>query len=296
VMFMSSLTVGMFRPDMNMARMKTSAERLCLPPFESEEFLACIKKLVTLDKSWIPRGEGYSLYLRPTYISTHPFIGVAAAKQAKLYCILSPVGPYYPSGFAPIKLLADPQNVRAWPGGTGNTKIGGNYAISIAAGQEAIQQGYSQILWLFGEELQVTEVGTMNQFFFWKNKETGKPELVTAPLSDGTILPGVTRDSIIQLCKKWGDFEVVERTYYLPEVIEACEDGRMIEAFGAGTAAIVSPVNGFAYKGTEYSIPLNIEDPTAKAGPLTQKLMDTIMGIQYGKIEHEWSVVVDEKI
>jgi len=282
----------MFRPDMNMKRMQSSAKTLCLPAFDEAAFLECIQKLIKIDKSWIPTGEGYSLYVRPTYISTHKYIGVSAPKAAKLFCILSPVGPYYPSGFNPITLLADPSNVRAWPGGTGNTKIGGNYAGAIGPGMEAIKKGYAQILWLFGEELQVTEVGTMNQFFVWVNKE-GKKEIVTAAL-DGTILPGITRDSILKLCRQWGDYEVSERTYHLPEVMEAIEEGRMIEAFGAGTAAIVSPVKGFCYDGKDYEIPLDMSDPAAKAGPLTQKIMDTIMGIQYGRIPHEWSVVVEE--
>jgi branched-chain amino acid aminotransferase len=277
---------------MNMARMNRSAARLCLPPFDGDQFLTCIKKLVATDKSWIPEGEGYSLYIRPTYISTHPYIGVAAAQSAKLYCILSPVGPYYPSGFAPIKLLADPSNVRAWPGGTGNTKIGGNYALSIKPGMEAIEEGFSQILWLFGDDLQVTEVGTMNQFFFWISPE-GKRELVTAPL-DGTILPGVTRDSILQLAREWGEFEVVERTYTLKEIMLAVEEKRIIEAFGAGTAAIVSPVNGFRYLEKDYDIPLDLDDPTAKAGPLTQRIMNILQGIQYGTIEHKWSITVDD--
>jgi len=280
----------MFRPEMNMQRMQRSGARLCLPPFDEQEFLACIKQLISLDKDWIPKGEGYSLYIRPTYISTDNFIGVAAPKAVKMFCILSPVGPYYPSGFAPIKLLADPANVRAWPGGTGDTKIGSNYATGIKPAQKAMAAGFAQILWLFGDDLQVTEVGTMNQFFFWTTPE-GKQELVTAAL-DGTILPGITRNSILQLCREWG-IEVNERAYNLKEVMAACDEGRMIEAFGAGTAAIVSPVNGFTYIDKAYDIPLDVKDPTAKAGPLTQKIMDTIMGIQYGRIPHKWSVVVD---
>mmetsp|Transcript_1013 Transcript_1013/g.1339 ORF Transcript_1013/g.1339 Transcript_1013/m.1339 type:complete len:399 (+) Transcript_1013:2-1198(+) len=285
--------IRLFRPDKNMARMNSSCERLFLPSFNGDAVLECLKKLLVIDKSWIPKGSGYSLYIRPTVISTHPFIGVAAAQKAKLFVICSPVGPYYPTGFAPVKLLADPQNVRAWPGGTGDTKIGGNYAMGIRPGMDAVKKGYSQCLWLFGDDLQVTEVGTMNQFFFWKNKDTGKPELVTAAL-DGTILPGVTRDSILSLVREWGEFDVVERKYTLHEVMDAVNEGRMIEAFGAGTAAIVSPVNGFSYLGKEYAIPLDASDPSATAGKLTMRLADTIMGIQYGKIESDWSVVVPE--
>jgi len=218
---------------------------------------------------------------------------VQPALSAKLYVICSPVGPYYAEGFNPVKLLADPKVARAWPGGTGNAKVGGNYAMGIRPAYEAAARGYSQLLWLFGEDHWVTEVGTMNQFFFWHTKE-GKRELITAPL-DGTILPGVTRDSILQLTRSWGEFDVVERPYSLKEVIAAVEEGRMIEAFGAGTAAIVSPVKGFHFDGKEFDIPLDKNDPSAKAGALTKRISDTIMGIQYGKIPHEWSVVVPEK-
>jgi len=285
--------IRMFRPDKNMQRLNSSASRLSLPAVDEDQFLECIKKLLVVDKSWIPEGQGYSLYIRPTLISTHPYIGVAAAQNARLFVICSPVGPYYPGGFAPVKLLADPANTRAWPGGTGDTKIGGNYAMGIGPGQDAIKKGYAQCLWLFGDDLQVTEVGTMNQFWFWKNKETGRPELVTAPL-DGTILPGVTRDSILKLCRSFGEFDVTERQYTLHEVMDACTEGRMIEAFGAGTAAIVAPVNGFTYLGQDFNVPLDSDDPSAMAGKLTMRMADTIQGIQYGEIPHEWSVVVPE--
>jgi branched-chain amino acid aminotransferase len=223
-------------------------------------------------------------------IATWPYLGVQPALSAKLYVICSPVGPYYAEGFNPIKLLADPQVARAWPGGTGSTKVGGNYAMGIRPAFEASARGFAQLLWLFGDDKWVTEVGTMNQFFFWKNKQTGKPELITAPL-DGTILPGVTRDSILALTREWKEFDVVERPYNLGEVISAVEEGRMIESFGAGTAAIVSPVKGFHYEGKDYEIPLKL----GKAGELTQRLSDTIMGIQYGKIPHKWSTVIPEK-
>jgi branched-chain amino acid aminotransferase len=177
-------------------------------------------------------------------------------------------------------------------GGTGNTKVGGNYAMSIAPQMEAASKGYSQVLWLYGDELEVTEVGTMSQLFLWPRKD-GKRELVTAPL-DGTILPGVTRDSILQLARDWGEFEVTERVYYLKEVLEAIKDGRMIESFGAGTAAIVSPVEAIFYDGTEHAIPLDPTDASAGAGPLTQRIANTLMDIQYGETEHkDWSKVLD---
>jgi branched-chain amino acid aminotransferase len=281
----------LFRPDMNMARMKVSCERMNLPDFDGDAFLECIKELVRLDKGCIPEGDGFSLYLRPTAISTHPYLGVTGAQSSKLYCILSPVGPYYPEGFKPVTLYADNQNRRAWPGGVGFTKCGGNYAPTIKVQMDAAKKGYSQVLWLFGDDDQLTEVGTMNMFTFWVN-EDGDKELVTAPL-DGTILPGVTRDTILNLARGWGEFKVTERSYTMAEMTKAIEEKRLIECFGAGTAAVVSPIRLISYHGTEYEVPLDPKNPDAVAGPLTQRVWDTIVGIQYGRDEHEWSVVID---
>eukprot|EP00002_Diphylleia_rotans_P037401 TRINITY_DN834_c0_g1_i1.p1 TRINITY_DN834_c0_g1~~TRINITY_DN834_c0_g1_i1.p1 ORF type:complete len:392 (+),score=106.34 TRINITY_DN834_c0_g1_i1:48-1223(+) len=283
--------IRMFRPDRNMERMNKSADRLALPTFDKQEFLKCIKELLKVDKEWIPKGTGYSLYLRPTMIATMPVLGVSPTTQALLYVIASPVGPYYKTGFNPVSLLATTKYVRAWPGGTGFTKCGGNYAPGIKPQQEAAKSGYSQILWLYGEDHQVTEVGTMNMFVFWQRKD-GKKELITAPLGDGTILEGVTRDSILNLARGWGEFEVTERTYTMSEVLSALNEGRLLEAFGAGTAAIVSPIKCINFEGKDYSIPLGPEKDS-KIGPIAKRCADTIMGIQYGKIPHEWSVVVD---
>lgn len=163
--------------------------------------------------------------------------------------------------------------------------------MSIKAGQEAMAKGYAQMLWLYGPDHEVTEVGTMNQFFVWHNKN-GEKEIITAPL-DGTILPGVTRDSILALCRQKGEFKVTERTFKLQEVIDAVKENRMIESFGAGTAAIVSPVEGFHYAGVDYKIPLDPKKPENRVGPLTKWIADTLMDIQYGVKEHPWSVVVD---
>jgi len=281
----------LFRADKNMERINRSAARLGMPKVDKENFLECIRELVRTDRSWIPQAFGYSLYIRPTYISTYAHIGVAPTKNCKLYVICSPVGPYYATGWQPVKLLADQHHVRAWPGGTGDTKAGANYALGIKPGQEAIKKGCAQVLWLFGEKHEITEVGTMNMFFFWQTK-TGRRELITAPL-DGTILHGVTRDSILQLCRDWNEFDVVERKFTLDEVLTAIKEGRLIEAFGAGTAAIVAPVNGISWKDKDYPVPLSKEDPKAKAGILTQRLLDTILGIQYGKIPHKWSTIIN---
>jgi len=281
----------LFRPEMNMHRINSSAKRLLLPTIDTEQAMLCLKELVRIDKDWIPDKDGYSLYIRPTLISTTNYLGVAPPSEAKFFIICSPVGPYYPTGFNPVKLLADPKYVRAWPGGTGNIKCGGNYAAGILPQREAAAKGYQQLLWLFGENHEVTEVGTMNQFWYWYNKD-GKAELVTAPL-DGTILPGVTRDSVIQLAKSWG-IPVREEKYTITEVIDAIKENRMIEAFGTGTAAIVSPVKALGFMGVDYDIPLDKEDPTAKAGKLTRRIMSAITDIQYGRVPHPWSVVVNE--
>eukprot|EP00484_Ammonia_sp_Unknown_P000825 CAMPEP_0197020616 /NCGR_PEP_ID=MMETSP1384-20130603/1442_1 /TAXON_ID=29189 /ORGANISM="Ammonia sp." /LENGTH=410 /DNA_ID=CAMNT_0042448277 /DNA_START=36 /DNA_END=1268 /DNA_ORIENTATION=+ len=290
--------IRLFRPDKNMQRLNSSCEALFFPTFDGEEYMQCLYELLKVDREWIPNSYGYSLYIRPTIISTFPFIGVAAAQNVKLYTILSPVGPYYPEGFKPVSLYASDKYVRAWPGGVGNKKLGSNYGPTIRPQNEAAKLGYSQIMWLFPDnktgEYFVSEVGTMNQFFFWKTKD-GEEELITAPL-DGTILPGVTRDSILTLVRDWNRFKVTERPFTMSEVVEAIEDGRMIESFGAGTAAIVSPVNKIGWKGKDYDIPLDKNDPNAAAGPLATELFNTILDIQYGKKQYkDWSVIVPEK-
>ncbi|KNC82443.1 branched-chain-amino-acid aminotransferase [Sphaeroforma arctica JP610] len=279
--------VRLFRPDMNMRRLARSTQRIALPDFDQDQFLECIKELVKVDSAWIPEEKGYSLYLRPTAIGTQPSLGVGASKNAKMFVIMSPVGPYYKNGFAPVSLLADDRYNRAWPGGVGNYKIGGNYAPGVVPQIEAGEKGYDQLLWLSDEDHKVTEVGTMNFFVFWTNK-AGEKELITAPL-EGTILPGVTRDSIIDLAKQWGEFKVTEGWFTMKDLIEAQQEGRLIEAFGAGTACIVSPVKNIGYQGKDYAVPL----AAGKSGELTLRVNNTISDIQYGDIESEWSVVVE---
>jgi len=281
-------SIRLFRPDMNMKRLASSMGRLHMPgsDFDHTEMIECISQLVKFDEKWIPDGEGYSLYLRPTAIATHRSLGMGVPNDVMLYVFTCPVGPYFKGKFTPIKLTADSKYVRAWPGGTGNAKVGGNYGSTIKPAYEAAQEGYSQVLWLFGENDEITEVGAMNIFFFLINKETNKPELVTAPLTRGDILPGVTRDSILHLARAWGDFDVSERFLTMKEVKEAEEDGRLMEAFGAGTAAVVTPVSHILYKGKEIEIPAT--------GALTKRVFDEVMGIQYGRIEGPkgWSVKI----
>jgi len=274
----------MFRPMENMSRMNTSATRMCMPTFEGKEFLECIKQLLKVDQDWIPTGRGYSLYIRPTMIATEALLGVHEPESVLLFCIMSPVGPYYKTGFKPVALFADPNNVRAWPGGTGGYKIGANYAPGILPALEASKKGYQQILWLNGEN--ITEVGTMNLFGFWVNKN-GEKELITADL-DGTILPGVTRKSILELAREWKEFKVTERAWTMTELIAALKENRVIEMFGAGTAAVVSPVHKLNYKGVDYAVPCK----DGQAGELATRMMNQILAIQYGEVEHPWSVIV----
>ncbi|KAN0048170.1 hypothetical protein ACTA71_002565 [Dictyostelium dimigraforme] len=279
--------IRLFRPDQNMNRFLNSAKRICLPDFNKEAVVELIKKLCIMDKDWIPEGKGYSLYLRPTLIATQNSLGVGASNSALMFVIASPVGPYYPEGFKPVKLIADDQYVRAWAGGSGAFKLGSNYAPTIFPQLEAAKKGYSQVLWLLNDY--VTEVGTMNMFVFWKNSQ-GEKELITPPLGDGTILPGVTRDSILKLTQQWGEFKITEKNFTMTELAKAVKEGRVLEAFGAGTAAIVSPIESISYKGENYKIPI---DTSLNCGPLTKRISDSILAIQYGETNSDWSVIVD---
>ncbi|CAK7914105.1 branched-chain-amino-acid aminotransferase, cytosolic [[Candida] anglica] len=277
-----------FRPIKNMERMNKSAERIALPTFDEEELLKLIDQLILTDESFVPQGAGYSLYLRPTMIGTTASLGVGTPDKALIYVIASPVGPYYGTGFKPVALEATDYAVRAWPGGVGNRKLGANYAPCILPQLEAAKRGYQQNLWLFGEEGYITEVGTMNVFFAFKNAD-GTKELVTAPL-DGTILEGVTRDSIIQLCqeKLSSEWTVNERKFTMAEVKERADKGELIEAFGAGTAAVVSPIKIIGWKGEDIEVPLAAGD----SGELTKSVAEWIRAIQYGEIEYkDWSRV-----
>lgn len=281
--------IRLFRPDMNMKRWFASCTRLALPTFDQEQMIGCIKELLKVDANWVPEQDGFSYYLRPTAIATSSTLGVVPPSEALFFVIGCPVGPYFKDGFAPVKILAESKFKRAWPGGTGNAKVGGNYAPGLLPQRLAQEKGYSQVLWLFGEEDYITEVGAMNIMVFWENAQ-GKKELVTAPL-DGTILPGVTRDSILELTRAWGEFDVTERAFTMGEVVKAAEDGRLIEVFGAGTAAIVAPINGIAYQGKELAVPCGKD---GKAGDLAARLYHDLCDIQYGRKQFSnWSVRVE---
>ncbi|KAJ2159196.1 branched-chain-amino-acid transaminase bat2 [Coemansia sp. RSA 552] len=280
-------TVNLFRPEKNMQRLGTSSQRIMLPEFDQEQFLQCIKELVKVDERFIPNDYGYSLYIRPNFIGTEPNLNLHYSREALLYVYLSPVGPYFPRT---VRLIANTKEARAWPGGVGNYKLGGNYAPALRPAMEAVKRGYDQILWLLGDDHYVTEVGTMNFFLFWTNAD-GEKELVTAPL-DGIILPGVTRDSLLALARQWGEFKVSERKVTMPELVKAVEENRMLEAFGAGTACVVCSVSTVLYEDTEYPIPVDPSNPDAVFGPLANRLRNELLDIQYGKTPSPWAVPI----
>jgi len=269
-----------------MARMNLTASRACLPAFDGHEFLECIRKLVVIDSDWVPHDTSSSLYIRPTMIGMEPTLGVAPADEARLFVLLCPVGPYYSTGFKPVNLLCDPNYVRAWPGGCGYTKMGSNYAPTLWTQKIAEQHGCHQCLWLFGEDHEITEVGAMNLFILLRGAD-GVHELVTPPLSSGVILPGVTRRSIIEMTQTWSDLRVSERKITMGEVMEAQEEGRLLEMFGSGTAAVVSPVGGLHYGGKLHQI------ATPEDG-LAVRLMAAMSDIYYGKVASPWAVDVEE--
>jgi branched-chain amino acid aminotransferase len=262
----------LFRPKMNFERMNRSAERLVMPPLSIDEGLESLKSLLKIEADWVPKARGASLYIRPTMVATEAFLGVHPASQLLYYVILSPVGFYYASGFAPVKIYVEDKYVRAAQGGTGEVKAAGNYAASMKATEEAVEKGFTQVLWLDAiKRKYVEEVGTMNMMFKIDDK------VVTAPLS-GSILPGVTRDSVLKLLKHW-KITTKERKVSIDEVIAAAENGTLQEAFGTGTAAVVTPVGSITFKGKTYTINNN------KVGSLTQQLYDELTAIQFGEKE-----------
>lgn len=289
--------IRFFRLDQNVRRLLHSAQRLSLPEFEPVELIKCIHNLVALDQDWIPQTRGQqqlsSLYVRPTILGVEPSLGVASSKKAILYVLLSPVGPYFKTGFKPISLYADPNFVRAWPGGAGNTKLGSNYAPTIMVQKAAEKLGLQQVLWLFGEDMKLTEVGTMNVFVSYKHHITGKLHLVTPPLSDGLILPGITRNSILDLARQWNDIVTEERYVTIGEMEQLIHENRLVEMFGAGTACIVCPISSIHLKGGQVlRIPyFDITKPSegAHENTLTRRILKAITDIQYGKVPHRWA-------
>ncbi len=275
-------TVQLFRPDKNIERMNNTNERLCIPKLDPSDVLDAIKALVAAEEEWVPSLDGTSLYIRPFIIATDVQLGVHPSHTYKFMIILSPVGSYYPEGIKPVKIFVENEYVRAVKGGTGFAKVGGNYACSLIGQKKAEEMGYSQVLWLDGiEHKYIDEVGAMNVFFVINGK------IVTPSLAEGSILPGVTRASCIELLRDMG-YVVEERKLSIEEVENAYRNGTLNEAFGTGTAAVVSPM-GLLDNGKEKMVINNQE-----IGPVAQKLYDTLTGIQWGKVEDKygWTVKV----
>lgn len=273
--------VYLFRPDMNAKRANDSNDRLCIPQIPEEDFVEAVKAVVDVDRDWVPTDPGTSLYIRPFVIATDEFLGVAPSQRYLFIIILSPSGAYYESGLEPVGIWIEDEFVRAVKGGMGFAKTGGNYAASLIAQVKAHDSGYSQVLWLDGVERKyIEEVGAMNIFFKIKGK-------VVTPMLNGSILPGITRNSIIHVCKDWG-YEVEERRISVDELVAAAKDGSLEEVFGTGTAAVVSPVNRLRYEDNVMQI------GDGSIGELTQKLYDELTGIQWGKREdpYGWRVTV----
>ncbi len=274
--------VLLFRPEMNARRFINSNTRMSMATVPEEDFVQAVETLVEFEKDWIPTGEGESLYIRPYMFAYENAVGVHPARSYKFMIILSPVGAYYPEGVNPVKIYVEDEYTRATVGGTGFTKCGGNYAGSLAAQVKAEKLGYTQVLWLDGVHRQyVEEVGSMNVMF----KIDGK--IITAP-TDGTVLPGVTRNSIIALLKDFG-YEVEERHLDINELMEAGKNGTLEEAWGTGTAAVISPIGELYYKGDKVVI------NDFKTGELTHKLYDTLTGIQWGDLEDKFNWVHEVK-
>jgi branched-chain amino acid aminotransferase len=264
--------VQLFRPLDNFKRMNRSSKLLCIPKHDEAFALTALKQLLTVEKDWVPSVPGTSLYIRPTIVATDPFLGVRASFTYRFFIILSPVGAYYPEGFNPVKILVSKDHVRAVRGGVGEAKTPGNYAASLLAGDKAHEEGYTQVLWLDGvEQKYVEEVGSMNIFFVIDN------EIVT-PMLSGSILPGITRNSVLQLAQHWG-MTVSEQKVSIDDLFQAQASGKLTEIFGSGTAAVISPVNELKY-GEKI---ITIGD--GNVGPIAQRLFDAIQDIQYGKTD-----------
>ena len=276
--------IAVFRPEENWARMNRSAARMCIPQFPQDVAQEGLEELLKLEKDWIPREKGTALYIRPTIVATRVMLGVHASTEYLFFIILSPVGSYYAHGLEPTKLLVEDFYVRSAIGGTGEAKCLGNYAASMKAGELAEEKGFDQVLWLDAvEKKYVEEVGSMNMFFVIGGE-------VVTPALVGSILPGITRKSCLQLLRDKG-YRVSERRISIDEVIASAQAGTLEEAFGTGTAAVVSPVGLISYKGRDYSI------NGGKMGKITEMLYATITGIQYGLLPdgYGWRKVIESR-
>lgn len=271
--------IYMFRPTENVKRFNRSCKRVCIPTVPEEEALEHLFEMVRVEQEWVPRREGASMYVRPTVIATEACLGVKVSKQYLYYIIVGPVGAYYPEGFNPTKMYVEERYVRAAAGGLGEAKTSANYVASLLAMEEAHAKGFTQVLWLDAcDKKTIEEVGTSN--FFARIND----EIVTPPLG-GSILPGVTRDSVIRLCKDWG-LKVDERRITIDEVMAAQKDGSLQETFATGTAAVISPIGSLHYRGQDFSV------AGGQTGGLARKLYDELIGIQYGTRPDKFGWVV----
>ena len=274
--------ITMFRAIENCRRLNNSARRMCMPEIDENFNLKAMEALVSVERDWIPTSEGTSLYLRPTMIANDEALGVHAAKNYIYYIIASPSGAYYKEGLAPVKIKIEENYIRAVRGGTGEAKTGGNYACSIKAGEDAAKEGYAQVLWLDGEyRTYIQEVGAMNMMFVIDGT------IVTPPL-EGSILPGITRKSVIELARSLG-YKVEERRIAVDELMDAARTGRLSEAFGTGTAAVISPVGLLAYKDEKITI------GDGGIGKISQQLYDTLTGIQRGRVKDTFGWITEVK-
>ncbi len=271
--------IQLFRPERNIARMNNTARRLCIPEIDPDDALQAIKTLVECEAEWVPHSAGTSLYIRPFVIATDAMLGVHPAHNYIFMIILSPVGSYYAGGLNPVKIFIEKEYVRAVKGGTGEAKCGGNYAASLIGQAKAEKYGCAQVLWLDGVyHKYIDEVGAMNVFFVIDS------EVVTPTLEEGNILPGVTRASVIELLRSWG-IKVTERKITADELFEAHAAGKLDEAFGTGTAAVISPM------GQLMDEDRNILINNGEIGALSQRLYDELTGIQWGKVEDKFGWV-----
>ncbi|MBI5661970.1 MULTISPECIES: branched-chain amino acid aminotransferase [Ignavibacterium] len=276
--------IQIFRPDVHLERLNNSARRICMPEIDTEFVLEAMKELIAIDSDWIPSNKGEALYIRPFMFGSDPALGVRPSNSYKFIIILSPVGAYYPEGFKPVKILAQDDYVRAVRKGIGECKTAANYAASLLAADEAAKKGFTQVLWLDGvEQKYIEEVGTMNIFIHFKDE-------IATPKLTGSILPGVTRRSVIQLLKEWG-LKVTERLIPIREVIDAYDSGNLVGVFGTGTAAVISSVGLLSYKGKDMVI------NNGNVGELDLKLFNELTAIHYGEKEdvHNWIVKVEKK-
>ena len=274
--------IQLFRPEENFKRLNSSNDRLVIPELPVEDAMEGLMALLKVEKDWVPSAEGASLYIRPFIIAVDPFLGVKPGDMYKFIIILSPSGAYYASGLDPVKIYVESKYVRAVRGGMGYTKTGGNYAASLIGQDEAHKEGYSQVLWLDGvEQKYIEEVGAMNIMFVIDG------EIVTPELQ-GSILPGITRKSVLELTKSWG-MKVSERRITIQEIADAYDNGKLDEVFGTGTAAVISPVGHLKWGDKVMTINNN------KIGPISQKIYDTMTGIQWGKLEDPFGWVVPVK-